>query len=272
MSNQKITSQKAETLNPNFIRQLYDWVLHWAKTPYGVLALFLLAFAESSFFPIPPDALLIALCMGAYRKWAWFAVACTVGSLFGGLAGYGIGYFLSDSVGELLLQWIGALVVHGGSEMSGNYLLLADRIEVLAQSKAQFMALAEQIKQVGQSLAASESYKLSAVDKALWLRGEALTWFNGVWGPWAVGIAGFTPIPYKVFTITSGMFEMSIGPFIIASLFGRAGRFFLVAGIIGLTYRFYGDRINIFIDRYFNWLAIAFVLLIIGGFFILKLL
>ncbi len=271
-NNSLITLSGDIIAKPNLIRQVFDWVLDWAKSPYGVLALFILAFAESSFFPIPPDALLIALCMGAYRKWAWFALACTAGSLFGGIAGYGIGYFLSDSVGQLLLQWIGALVVHGGTEMSASYLELADRIDILAQSKTQFVALAEQIKQVGQSLAASESYRLSAVEKALWLRGEALTWFNGTWGPWAVGIAGFTPIPYKVFTITSGMFEMSIGPFIIASLFGRAGRFFMVAGIIGLTYRYYGDRITVFIDRYFNWLAIAFVLLIIGGFFVLKLL
>lgn len=252
------------------VRRLYDWVLHWAKTPYGVTALFVLAFAESSFFPIPPDALLIALCIGAYRRWAWFALACTVGSLFGGLAGYGIGYFLSDSLGQILLQWIGSLTVHGGSEMSASYLALADRIDLLANVKEQFSLLSQEIRNVGQLLAVPDGYMLTAYDKALWLRGEALTWFNGPWGPWAVGVAGFTPIPYKVFTITSGMFEMSIVPFFVASVLGRAGRFFLVAGIIGMTYRYYGDRITDFIDKYFNWLAIAFVLLLFGGFFILK--
>ena len=77
----------------NYVRRLYDWVLHWAETKYGIPALFLLAFAESSFFPIPPDVLLIALALGARSKALRFALVCSAASILGGIVGYGIGYF-----------------------------------------------------------------------------------------------------------------------------------------------------------------------------------
>ncbi len=76
------------------LRKLYDWVLHWAETPYGPIALFILAFSESSFFPIPPDALLIALVLGATTKAFRFALNCTIASVLGALLGYTIGHFL----------------------------------------------------------------------------------------------------------------------------------------------------------------------------------
>ncbi|MDA0312296.1 MAG: DedA family protein, partial [Gemmatimonadetes bacterium] len=76
---------------PGPVRRLYDWVLHWAETPYGGLALFVLAMAESSFFPIPPDPLLIALCLGMATKSMRFAAIATAASVVGGVIGYGIG-------------------------------------------------------------------------------------------------------------------------------------------------------------------------------------
>jgi len=91
-------------------------------------------------------------------------------------------------------------------------------------------------------------------------------------GVWAVGLAGFTPIPYKVFTIAAGFFEMQIVAFILASAISRSLRFFLVAGIIGILYKKYGDKIKVFIDKYFNYLAIAFVILLILGFWAISLL
>jgi membrane protein YqaA with SNARE-associated domain len=81
------------------VRRLYDWVLHWANTPYAVPALFVLAFAESSFFPIPPDVLLIAMCIGHVEKSYRFAFWCSVGSVLGGMAGYAIGAFFWDIEG-----------------------------------------------------------------------------------------------------------------------------------------------------------------------------
>lgn len=95
---------------PNPIKRLYNWVLHWADTPYGVPALFALSFVESSFFPIPPDVLLIALCMGAPQKAFKFAGWCAVASVLGGIGGYYIGY-LAEPVG----RWIIFDLLHYGS-------------------------------------------------------------------------------------------------------------------------------------------------------------
>lgn len=204
---------------PHFIRRLYDWTVAWAARPSALIALFSIAFVESSFFPIPPDVLLIVMCVGSYQRWYVYALMCALGSVFGGMLGYGIGYALKDSLGWWLLVWIGKLIGH----------------------------TPEYIQQTAQH-------------------------YFDQYGAWAVGIAGFTPIPYKVFTITAGWFEMNFPTFVIASALSRSARFFLVAGIIGLTYKKYGDRITVFIDKYFNQLTIVFTVLLIGGFLVLKVL
>jgi len=207
-------------------RSLYDWVLGWGESPHARTALFFLSMAEASFFPIPPDALLIALCMGAHKKWLRFALVCSIGSVIGGVLGYLIGQFAFDLIGQKLL-----------------------------------------------ALSAS----LSGVEPDVLLE-QAQYWFNekelfGMKvGAWAVGIAGFTPIPYKVFTIAAGFFKMAFLPFLIASAISRSLRFFVVAGIIGTLYKKYGDRIKLFIDKYFNLLAVAFVVLLVLGFLSLNLL
>ncbi|MDO9541627.1 MAG: VTT domain-containing protein [Kiritimatiellia bacterium] len=86
-------------------KNLYKWVLRWAETPYGVPALFLLAFAESSFFPIPPDVLLVALTLSIPKKGFYYAAICSIGSVFGGMAGYGIGYFFWDTAGQSIINF-----------------------------------------------------------------------------------------------------------------------------------------------------------------------
>lgn len=207
-----------------WLRNLYDWVLKWGNSKHSRLALFILALVEASFFPVPADILLIALCIGNYKRWINFALICSVGSIIGGVLGYLIGHFAFDLIGEPVLS-------------------------ITAQ--------------------------LSGVDSQYLLK-EAQYWFSdkeiiGMHvGAWAVGIAGFTPIPYKVFTIAAGFFSMSFVPFLIASAISRTLRFFIVAGIIGLLYEKYGKKITDFIDRYFNYLAIVFVILLVFGFFILK--
>lgn len=189
------------------LRKMYDWVLGWAYRPGGTWALFLLAFCESSFFPIPPDVLLIALAVGAPKK-AWrFALVCSAGSLLGGIMGYAIGWQFMERVGNSIIEFYG--LTH----------------------KAQYIA---------------EVYQQ--------------------WDAWAVGIAGFTPLPYKLFTISAGAFGVNFPVFVLASALSRSLRFFLVGGLIAV----FGPGIKAFIDRYFNLLAVLFTLLLVGGFLLVR--
>lgn len=95
--------QMRATRNP--LRKMYYWTLHWATTPYAVPALIILSFMESSFFPIPPDVLLIALCFANPRKWFSLAAWCTVASVVGGGVGYGIGWGLWETIGEPIVKF-----------------------------------------------------------------------------------------------------------------------------------------------------------------------
>lgn len=189
------------------LRRLYDWVQHFAETPYGSWALFLLAFAESSFFPVPPDILLIALAVSIPSKAFRYALICSVGSVLGGIFGYIIGYQFMEFVGFGILNFYG----------------LTDKYESVAELYNRYNA-------------------------------------------WAVGIAGFTPIPYKVFTISAGAFKVNFGVFLLASIVSRSARFFIVAGLIYV----FGAQIRAFIEKYFNILAVIFVLLLVAGFILIR--
>lgn len=189
------------------LRRLYDWVLHWAETPYGTPALFLLAFAESSFFPIPPDVLLIALAVSIPTRAFWFALICMTGSVTGAYLGYGLGYFGWEAVGKPLVEFY------------------------------------------------------NGQDTMAWIRQQ-----YDAYGFWGVLVAALTPIPYKVFTIASGLFQFNLGTFTAASLIGRGLRFFAVGTLI-----FYaGPPIKNIIDRHFNLMATLFAVLLVGGFLAIK--
>jgi membrane protein YqaA with SNARE-associated domain len=190
-----------------WIRQIYDRSLLWVQSPSGVWALFFIALAESSFFPIPPDIFLIILCIAIPNKSFRYAAICTVGSVVGGVIGYGLGLGFMDTIGVKILDWYG----------------LQDKYEVVQNLYRQYDAL-------------------------------------------ALGAAGFTPLPYKLFTITAGAFKINFVTFILVSLLSRAARFFLVAAFI---YKF-GAPVRNFIERYFNLLSILFFILLIGGFLAVK--
>jgi len=185
------------------IRRLYDWVMGWSESRYAVPALFLIAFAESSFFPIPPDVLLMALAISAPRRAIFYAFICTLGSVSGGVAGYAIGHYAFEVVGQPIIEAYG----------------ITDKFDLVGQQ-----------------------YQENAFA--------------------AIAIAGFTPIPYKVFTIAAGVFNIGVSTLVGASILGRAGRFLLVGGLI----RLFGPQIKEFIDKYFNILSIAFVVLLVAGF------
>ena len=193
----------------NPLKKLYKWVLSWANSPWGAWALFVLAVAESSFFPIPPDVLLIALGLSIPAKSFRYALICSIGSVLGGVIGYYIGYGLYETVGSYLVNLY-------------NMQEAFNKTSLMYQDNA-FMAVA---------------------------------------------IAGFTPIPYKVFTIAAGVCRINLGIFILASVLSRSARFFIVATII----RFGGEPAKRFIDRYFNLLTIIFMVLLIAGFLMIKLL
>jgi len=170
----------------------------WTKNvfePLGPLGLFILAFMESSFFPIPPDILLIVLCVAEPEKALLFALICTAGSVIGGMFGYLIGY--------------------GGKEV------------VLTKFFSQ--------------------RKIAKVHN-LFNKYEA----------WAVAIAAFTPIPYKVFTIAAGVFYVDFKKFVIASTIGRGLRFFTVAIMV----MFFGEMIIGIMQKYFNWATIIVAALV----------
>lgn len=197
----------AETAKPNVIRRLYDWVLSWAEKPYGVHALGVLAFAESSFFPLPPDVLLIALGIGAPKKALRFALICTVMSVIGGMVGYLIGYSAYEAIGRDIVT-------------AYNGQAIMDKI-------------------------------------GLWYQ---------EYGFWGILVAAITPIPYKIFTIASGVFAFAFPEFLLASIVGRSIRFFAVGGLIAV----FGSKIQVFIDRYFNILSVVFTVLLVGGFVLIK--
>lgn len=182
---------------------LYQWVLSWAGSPYGTWALLILSFAESSFFPIPPDVLLIALALGDPQKGMWLAAVATIGSVGGGILGYLIGYFGGR---PLLKRWV-------------------------SQPKIDLVH------------AYFERYEV-----------------------WAIAIAGFTPIPYKIFTISAGAFYVNLPKFILTSAVSRGARFFLVAGTIQL----FGPAMKRYIEQYFDLLTILFFLILIGGFILVR--
>jgi len=184
------------------VRRLYDWVLSWAETPYGMPALGLLAFAEASFFPIPPDVLLIALCLALPTRAYRYALVATLGSVAGGMLGYLLGWGVWDLLSSYFFLYVPGFTEEGFGEVGALF----------------------------------EQYDF-----------------------WTVFAAGFTPIPYKIFTIAAGAFQINFPVFVIASLVSRGLRFFLEAAL----FYYLGRPARELIEKYFNLLTVLFVLLLV---------
>lgn len=189
------------------LRRLYDWTMGLAAHRHALLALGAVSFVESSVFPIPPDVLIIPMVLAA-RDRAWMiALVATVTSVAGGLAGYAIGAFLFDTLGQSILAFYG--------------------------------------------------------------KEDAYTQFQGLyneWGAWIVAAAGFTPIPYKVFTIASGALSLDPTVFTFASALSRGARFFLLAALLW----YFGPPIKGFIDRHLPILATLFFVSLFAGFIAIR--
>lgn len=190
-----------------WLRGLKAWVEAFAEKPGAGWALFWIAVAESSFFPIPPDVLLIALAVAIPAKSFRYALVCSIGSVLGGMLGYLIGLEFYDMVGRRIIE---------------------------------FYSLQEQYAAV----------------KMLYDKNAFV----------AIAVAGFTPIPYKVFTIAAGAFQVSFATLVYASALSRPARFFLVAAL----FFFFGSKIKPLIDKYFEAITLAFVVLLVLGFVVVK--
>ncbi len=189
------------------LRRLYNWTLSLAATRHAERALFTVSFAESSFFPIPPDVLMIPMVIAKPLKWVRIALICTLASILGAIGGYLIGMFLFEAVGQPILAFYG--------------------------KEHSFEQIAE--------------------------------WYN-TWGGWGVLFAAITPFPYKVLTIFSGATGLNFGIFLLVSVIGRSFRFFLIAFLLNR----YGVPIRDFIEKYLGILFTVFVVLLFGGFYLVK--
>ena len=182
---------------------LYERVMRWSTHPHAERYLAGLSFAESSFFPVPPDVLLAPMVLARPRRGWWLALLTTLTSVAGGLLGYVLGAFALDQI----YPWIDKL----------GYAARYDR---------------------------------------------ATDWFSS-YGFWAILVAGFSPVPYKIFTIAAGALNMLLPGFVLASCIGRGGRFFLVAGILILG----GERMERTLRRNIDvlgWISVSLILVAVA--------
>ena len=191
----------------NFLKRLYNWTLLKANHKNAKWYLSLISFAESSFFPIPPDILLIPMALASKARALFYASICTLFSVLGGILGYAIGYFFYNSLGIYIIEFY----------------------------------------QLENSFSIFENYYRE-------------------FGILIVLGAGITPFPYKFITIARGVFGLNIILFIIISSIGRGLRFYLIAILLF----FFGDKIKLIIDEYFNLLTIVFFILLVGSVFIIR--
>ena len=191
----------------NSLKRLYNWTLDKANHKNAKWYLSLISFAESSFFPIPPDLLLIPMALASKTKAIIYAFICTFSSVLGGILGYAIGYYFYNTVGIYIVEFY----------------------------------------HLENSFSVFENYYKE-------------------FGILIVLGAGITPFPYKFITIASGVFGLNIFLFIIVSVIGRGLRFYLIAILL----YFFGEKIKLIIDKYFNILTIVFFILLIGSVFIIR--
>ncbi len=191
-----------------WLRQTYDYIINLSGKQNALVWLAVISFVESSFFPIPPDIMLIPMILATPKK-AWkIAGVCTISSILGAYLGYIIGVYFFELIAEPLLNFYGYL-----------------------EKFNEFKHLYEE------------------------------------YGAWIVFGAGITPFPYKIITIASGVVHLNLAVFTVASILARGLRFFLIAWLL----KTYGEKMRLFIEKNLGWLSVLFLVLLIGGFALIKL-
>jgi membrane protein YqaA with SNARE-associated domain len=185
------------------MKKLYDWTMSLAGSRHAPLALGAIAFAESSFFPVPPDVILVPMTLAEPRKAWWFAAICTVASVAGGALGYAFGSLFYDTIGLWLINLYG----------------------------------------YGPKI-------------------EALRAFYAQWGAIFILVKGFTPIPFKLVTIVSGLLDYNFPLFILLSLITRGARFFVLTAAI----RHFGDPIREKLESHFGLFVGSLAVVVVAGF------
>ena len=191
----------------NSLKRLYNWTLDKANHKNAKWYLSLISFAESSFFPIPPDLLLIPMALASKTKAIFYAFICTFSSVLGGILGYAIGYYFYNNLGIYIVEFY---------HLENSFSVFED--------------------------------------------------YYKEFGILIVLGAGITPFPYKFITIASGVFGLNLFLFIFVSIIGRGSRFYLIAILL----YFFGEKIKLLIDKYFNILTIVFFILLIGSVYIIR--
>ena len=190
------------------MHKIYNSIINLSGNKNALFWLFVISFAESSFFPIPPDIMLIPMIL-ATPKQAWkIAGVCTVASVIGAYLGYIIGFYFFQLIAEPLLNFYGYL----------------EKFNKFKQLYTEY-------------------------------------------GAWIVFGAGITPFPYKIITIASGVVHLNLVVFTLASVVARGLRFFVIAWLL----KAYGEKMRLFIEKNLGWLSILFLILLIGGFALIKL-
>ncbi|MBK8205755.1 MAG: DedA family protein [Planctomycetes bacterium] len=212
------------------LKRLYAWMVGWADTKWGLPVMLFVSFADSSFFPLPPDPLLIAMCLGKRKRALWYGFLCTVASVIGGVVGWYIGQALFGLVDDVV-RALGAGASWFGTAESAAGL-----------SPEQVAALPRE----GDTIFYPDGYFYLVQQK--FEENAFLAYFS----------AALSPIPYKVFTIAGGVFNVSLAALISASVLGRGLRFFGM-GVLIFTL---GDKVKPFLEKYFEWITIAVVVLL----------
>lgn len=189
-------------------RGIYNWTIRLAETKNAPVALAAVSFAESSFFPIPPDVMLVPMCLARPKDAYKLATICAISSVLGGILGYAIGYYFQD-FGEWLLSLMGH-----------------------RDGLAEFQH-----------------------------------WYDK-WGAWVILLKGLTPIPYKLVTVASGLAKFDFGMFVLTSAITRAVRFYITAMLLNR----FGPEMREVIEKRINLVAIASIVFIVGGIFLVGLL
>ena len=252
----KVSGSQSTTRNPkpkmrqlippkwHIIRRLYDWMLHWAHTPYGTPALAIVTFVECSFFGAPGDLMLVALGMGHRRRCFFYAFVAALFSVLGAMFGYFLGHEFFVPVSHLLAWTLGPDTWYGVFHAGANAKIV--RFQDFDYNFYQYSRHSQYFH-----------------DTSVFLR---IGSFYSSYAFFAVFMAAFLPLPFQVFTLSGGYFGISFVTLVVATALGRGSRFIILAALV---YTF-GPAVRRLIEKYFDLGTIILIALGILAFVLMR--